>query len=292
MSVNIKFCNPTASFFIPDGKTAEAAFQRTTHLGIGAHQDDLEIMAFHGILQCFADPDQWFGGVICTDGSGSVRTGKYASISDEELVRIRKKEQQAAASLGKYSFVIQLDYPSESIKNPDEKQLEEELFSLLAVIKPSVVYTHNPADKHETHIGTVMAVIHAARKLPMEQRPKTIYGCEAWRDLDWMSDDDKIALDVSDKDHLGKRLIDIFQSQIAGGKRYDLATTGRWHANATYFNPYETDKASQLMYAMDLSPLAADDSLDIVDYVTAHIRRFQQDVETKLKRIGGLGPRA
>jgi LmbE family N-acetylglucosaminyl deacetylase len=283
----MKFHNPTASFFIPDGKTVEAAFQRTTHLGIGAHQDDLEIMAFHGILQCFADPDQWFGGVICTDGSGSARTGKYAAISDEELSRIRKKEQQTAASLGKYSFVIQLDYPSDSIKNSLEKQLEEELLSLLAAIKPSVVYTHNPADKHETHIGTVIAVIHAARKLSPEQRPKTIYGCEAWRDLDWMSDDAKIALDVSNKDNLWKRLIDIFQSQIAGGKRYDLATMGRWHANATYFNPYETDKASQLMYAMDLSPLAADDSLDIVDYVTAHIQRFQQDVETKLKRRVG-----
>lgn len=284
MSIQTKFRNPTASFFIPDGKSPEEAFRRTTHLGIGAHQDDLEIMAFHGIRQCFADPDQWFGGVICTDGSGSARNGKYASISDEEMVRIRKKEQQAAASLGKYSFVIQLDYPSDSIKDSDEKHLEEELFSVLAAIKPSVVYTHNPADKHKTHIATVIAVIHAARKLPPEQRPETIYGCEAWRDLDWMSDDDKIALDVSNKNNLAKGLIDIFQSQIAGGKRYDLATMGRWRANATYFNPYETDKASQLMYAMDLSPLAADDSLDIVEYVTAHIRRFQQDVETKLKR--------
>ena len=284
MSLQIKLRNPTASFFIPDGKTAEEAFQRTTHLGIGAHQDDLEIMAFHGIRQCYANPGQWFGGVICTDGSGSARTGKFTSISDEEMVRIRKKEQQTAASLGKYSFVIQLDYPSDSIKDPFEKQLEEELLSLLAAIKPSVVYTHNPADKHETHIGTVIAVIRAARKLPPEQRPKTIYGCEAWRDLDWMSDEDKIALDVSDKDNLGKRLIDIFQSQIAGGKRYDLATMGRWHANATYFNPFEADKAGQLMYAMDLSPLAADDSLDIIDYVTAHIRRFQQDVVIKLKR--------
>ena len=41
MSLQIRLRNPTASFFIPDGKTAKAAFQRTTHLGIGAHQDDL-----------------------------------------------------------------------------------------------------------------------------------------------------------------------------------------------------------------------------------------------------------
>lgn len=280
----MKFYNPTARIFIPDGKTAEEAFKRTTHLGIGAHQDDLEIMAFPGIRQCYEDPDQWFGGVICTDGSGSTRTGEYTSYSDEDMTRIRKEEQQKAASLGKYSFVIQLDYPSAFVKTPHQQQLEEEILTLFAAVKPSVVYTHNPVDKHETHIGTVIAAIHAIRKLPPEERPGTIYGCEVWRDLDWMMDDDKIVLDVNDKDNLWEKLIRIFHTQVKGGKRFDLAALGRRHAHATFFRPYETDEARQLMFAMDLSPLAADDSLDIMDYVMGHIQRFQQDVETKLKR--------
>ena len=45
----------SADIFIPDGKPAEEALARITHLGIGAHQDDLEFMAFHGILQCHQD---------------------------------------------------------------------------------------------------------------------------------------------------------------------------------------------------------------------------------------------
>jgi LmbE family N-acetylglucosaminyl deacetylase len=52
------------------------ALARITHLGIGAHQDDLEFMAFHGILACFRmRDDRWFGGVTCTNGAGSSRTG-------------------------------------------------------------------------------------------------------------------------------------------------------------------------------------------------------------------------
>lgn len=53
--------NATAGIFIPDAKPPVEPMQRVTHLGIGAHQDDLEFMAFHGILECFAREDRWFG---------------------------------------------------------------------------------------------------------------------------------------------------------------------------------------------------------------------------------------
>ena len=46
----MKLHNPTAEIFIPDGLPVPAALKRITHLGIGAHQDDLEFMAFHGVL--------------------------------------------------------------------------------------------------------------------------------------------------------------------------------------------------------------------------------------------------
>jgi len=69
--------NPRARLMIPDGLAAPEALRRTTHLGIGAHQDDLEFMAFHGILACYDQKDRWFGGVTITDGRGSSRAGKF-----------------------------------------------------------------------------------------------------------------------------------------------------------------------------------------------------------------------
>ena len=74
-----------AQVFVPDGQPVEAALARTTHLGISAHQDDLEIMAIDGILKCFQQPDRWFTGVVVTNGSGSPRTGLYANTTDEEM---------------------------------------------------------------------------------------------------------------------------------------------------------------------------------------------------------------
>ena len=49
--------------FIPDSASLEKALERTTHLAIGAHADDLEIFAFHGILECYASSAKWFSGV-------------------------------------------------------------------------------------------------------------------------------------------------------------------------------------------------------------------------------------
>ncbi|MCK5428285.1 MAG: hypothetical protein KAI94_02380, partial [Anaerolineales bacterium] len=59
----------TAEIFVPDNLPPEEALARTTHMAIGAHQDDLEIMAIDGILQCFQRKDRWFTGVVATNGS-------------------------------------------------------------------------------------------------------------------------------------------------------------------------------------------------------------------------------
>ncbi len=73
------------TLFVPDGVSCEEASKRVTHMGIGAHQDDLEIFAFHGIDACFDNADQWFAGVTVTDGGGSARAGMYLDFSDDQM---------------------------------------------------------------------------------------------------------------------------------------------------------------------------------------------------------------
>jgi LmbE family N-acetylglucosaminyl deacetylase len=264
-----------------------AALKRITHLGIGAHQDDLEFMAFHGILECFGSQSKWFGGVTCTNGSGSARAGKYKTFTDEQMMAVRRREQNRAAKLGKYGAMIQLDFPSSAVKSATETALKDDLKKIIATIRPEIVYTHNLADKHDTHIGVVVAVIQAMRELPHGQRPKRVIGCEVWRNLDWLADADKVVMDVSGQEKFAAKLNGVFDSQIAGGKRYDLATLGRRSANATFFDSHATDVATQLIFGMDLTPLVADKTKDILDYVTSFIDQFRHDVKTKLaKRLG------
>ena len=286
MSIQLK--QPTAELFIPDGESdVELALVRTTHLGIGAHQDDLEIMAYQGMLECFARSDQWFTGVTCTDGSGSARTGPYADYTNEEMMAVRKEEQRQAAIIGQFAAMFQLDHPSSVVKDPNNMMLRDDIIEILKATRPKVVYTHNPADKHPTHIGIVIPVLLALRSLPPEERPEKVYGCEVWRDLDWMIDEEKVAFDVSGRENMAMALVSVFDSQIAGGKRYDLATVGRRRANATYYSSHSVDNAAQISFAMDLTPLIQDDTLDIVEYVLGYLDRFRADVQGKLtKQLG------
>src|ERR1039457_6830171 len=146
----MKIHTTRADFFVPDGLEAEAALARTTHLCIAAHQDDIEIMAYHGIAQCFAQKDKWFTGVVVTNGAGSPRTGIYGQYSDEEMQRVRVVEQRKAAFVGEYRGHIQLDFTSSQVKNPKEPGVAGDLEKILLPANPEIVYLHNPADKHDT----------------------------------------------------------------------------------------------------------------------------------------------
>jgi LmbE family N-acetylglucosaminyl deacetylase len=284
----IELKRDTAEIFVPDGMPLPAALARTTHMAIGAHPDDLEIMAIDGILRCFQREDRWFSGVLVTDGSGSPRDGLYQDYTDEAMRRVRAKEQKKAALVGEYAAQALLDYPSAAVKDGANPDLVQDIAQLLTVASPEIVYTHNLADEHDTHVAVALRVVEAIRGLPEAARPSHLYGCEVWRDLDWLVDRDKVAFDCSAHKSLQRALLGVFDSQICGGKRYDLASMGRRRANATYHATHEADVVSGMTFAMDLTPLMQDRSMSISsipDYVQAFMDRFARDVQARLARL-------
>ena len=281
----MQFYNPTSEIYVPDGTPADKALARTTHLGVGAHQDDIEIMAFHGILECFGKSDRGFTSVTVTNGSGSARDGVYANYTDEQMQVVRRNEQKKAAYLGDYSAHVSLDYTSSAVKDGKNSHVVEDLKRLLSAVKAQVIYTHNLADKHDTHVSVVLRLIRALRELPPDARPQKLYGCEVWRNLDWMNDKDKVVFDVSAHENLAASLVGVFDSQIAGGKRYDLATMGRRRANATYFESHATDAASSVIFGIDLTPLIVDVTLAPKDYIASFIQRLADDVSSRLAKL-------
>jgi LmbE family N-acetylglucosaminyl deacetylase len=279
----LRLHHSNAEIYVPDGLPEAAALARITHLGIGAHQDDLEFMAFHGIARCHGSAEEWFGGVTCTDGAGSARSGAYAGFGDDRMRGIRREEQNLAARIGRYGVMIQLGHSSASVKDGDGSVLAGDLLEVLRAARPRVVYTHNPADKHETHLAVAVAAIEAMRRLDAAERPEAVHGCEVWRGLDWMPDGEKVAQDLSGHEKLAAALNAAFASQIAGGKRYDLGVAGRRRANAVFFESHAVDRAREMAFAMDLTPLVRDPSLDIASYVDGFIERFRDDVRRKLR---------
>jgi len=285
----MNFSQETAEVFIPDNVPVDQALDRTTHLAIGAHQDDLEIMAASAILECFQRDDHWFTGVVVTDGRGSPRAGLYESYSDEMMRQVRFREQKKAAIVGEYAAQVLLDFSSNQVKAGLNQSIVDDLVALFKATNPQMVFTHNLADKHDTHVGVTMKVIAAIHKLPEKERPEKVFGCEVWRDLDWLVDSDKVSMDVSGHENLQAALVGVFDSQIAGGKRYDLASMGRRRAHATYFESHGVDTATGTSFAMDLSPLINCSDLEVAVFVQEYVARFSQDIEERIRRVSKAG---
>src|ERR1700722_9968713 len=139
----MKFSNPRADVFVPDANLApEAALRRVTHLCVGAHQDDIEIMAQSGISDCLGQASRFFGGVVVTNGAGSPRAGAFASYTDEQMLSVRREEQREAARLGRYSIQIQLSHPSSDVKRPGNPGVARDLADIFSACRPEAVFLH------------------------------------------------------------------------------------------------------------------------------------------------------
>lgn len=200
---------------------------------------------------------------------------------------VRIREQNVAASIGRYGVMVQLGYASEAIRGRINSDLVSDLREVLRAAQAEVVYTHNLADKHDTHIAVTMHLLAAIRSLRMEERPKRLLGFEGWRGLDWMLDTDKVRLDVSAHRNLAASLGGVFDSQIAGGKQYDEAVSGRQRSNATLDNPRAGDRATHVSHAMDMTALVHDDELDPLEFILRFVKNLEADIQARVSVYSG-----
>lgn len=272
-------CLPVREYIRADLSRQEA-LSRTTHLAIGAHQDDVEIMAQYGVLECFNDELELFSAAILTDGAGSRREGSLAALTERELVELRNAEQIEAARIGRYGFVRFLHYPSAVVRQKSNAHIVSDLKQLFLEVQPRIIYLHNPADRHPTHVATTMRSIEALQQIAKQWRPDKVYGCEVWGGLDWLPNGSVAVLELPDRLEISQATLAAFQSQTSGGKRYDLAAIGRLQANATFRSTSEKDGGKAASYVMNLTPLL--DGGDPVEYIKTILKRFSNEV---IKRI-------
>lgn len=283
MTIQLK--NEHGVFFVPDGTEIKEALARVTHLAIGAHPDDIEFMAWHGILEGLADKGKFFAGVTATDGGGSSRIGAYADVTDEEMRLIRLQEQKKAAYLGNYAALASLGYTSAQVREQKRDDVKADLKNIIKAARPQVIFTHNLADRHKTHLAVVLLVIEALRELGEEYYPQEFYGGEVWRSLDWLPLSERRAFDVGQRPNLNNALMELYDSQISGGKNYHLATRGRREANATYADAYAPDEASMLELFMDLHPLLEQPQLSPAAYLSGLIDKFKAETLANLASL-------
>ncbi len=280
-----------AEIFVPSDLAPQKALSRTTHLAIGAHPDDVEIFAAEGILQCWGKDDHSFCALIVSDGRGCARSGPFAEMDDAQMRLVRREEQKHAARLGKYGAAVLLDYESRNIKDPSCRELTADLVTMLRATRPRTLYTHNPTDRHTSHLATLLHVLAALSILHPTERPSRIVGCEVWGDLDWLPTAYRLQMDVSDEPELQASLLGSFQSQLAGGKRYDLAALGRRRAHATFSESHRVDSSSGVILGVDLSPVLADPrcrehpAQAVREFVERIARAFSEEMSARFDKL-------
>ena len=279
------FHKKQAELVVFSAKTAFDALNNTTDLCIAAHQDDIEIMAYGAIAACFDDSERSFTGVVVSDGAGSPRSGAYMDMTDEEMKAVRVNEQKKAAEIGRYNAQIFLAFESREIKDASCNAVVDDIEQILLHTGAETVYTHNLADKHDTHVAVALRCIAALRRLPDEKRPKKVYSLEVWRGLDWLCDSDKAVFDTSAHPTLAAELLAAFDSQICGGKRYDVAALGRRLSNATFFESHAVDASDSISLGLDITELVYDDSLNPRQFVCDRISRFEREVSERINRL-------
>ena len=103
--------------------------------------------------------------------------------------------------------------------------------------------------------------------------------------MDWLVDDDKVMFRLDERENIAAALVGVFDSQIAGGKRYDLATLARRRAHATYYQSHAVDAAQMINFGVDLTPLIENEKLDPAEYIGGFVQRFAEDVNRRVKKF-------
>ncbi|MGI6680496.1 MAG: PIG-L deacetylase family protein [Bdellovibrionota bacterium] len=278
----MKFHNSNVDVFFP--KNNEQDIIDVDFLAIGAHQDDIEIMSFPPILEAYHS-DKKFGAITCTDGAGSPSSGPYASYTREEMIECRKQEERNAAKLGDYAFLIQLGYTSrEAMAKETNDFLSKDIEQVILKYRPKKIYTHNPFDKHKTHLAVYCATMKALHNISDQYKPAKVLGGECWRDLDWIPDGIKENASIGNDITLLEILLGTYQSQIASGKRYDKAAIARLQANSTYADPYSLDKSNYVSCFLDLTSVALKE-ISTKDYVDKILNNFSSEVRDNIVKM-------
>ena len=239
-----------------------------------------------GILACFRPARQVVHWASWPPTAPAARATAYTrTITDEEMRAVRRTEQKKAAFVGEYAAAgVFLDYPSLRSRTPPSRPGGGHKAADRRG-RPEIVYTHNLATSttrtSRWRCGRSPPSAGCRRKTAAASFTAARCGAVStgWRTTTrWCSHSTSARTSPW-------RCVGVFDSQIAGGKRYDMATMGRRRANATYYESHAVDAGQSMNFAMDLTPLIQDDKLDANKYVQRYIEHLAQDVSQRIRRF-------
>ena len=184
---------------------------KLTVLWVGAHQDDLEILAGGTLAKHAKAGDKVYVCTVCMGDKGGV------DLPSEEIARTRAREmEEAVRALGGTSLGS-LGYPDSKAYLNDE--LVTKVMNVVREAKPDIVYTHFYRDYNPDHVAaseaTIWGVFNASNPGYVTDRPchrvtRTIYADTIFG-LDFEPD---FWVDISDTIEIKLRALASHKSQM------------------------------------------------------------------------------
>ena len=258
--------------------------ETTNLLAIGAHHDDIEVMAMDGILKAYGSKKYSFYACVLSDGAHFSKMGKYSDISDKEMIETRNQEQIRASQIGEYANLVFLKHTREDIENNEKDVVIKNIQKVILEVQPDVVYTHNIFDKGDIHTLTAIRVIEAILGLEEDKRPRLLYGCEIFRSLDWLPDKYKVVFDLSENKELQSRLIGVYDTRMEQSRNYNKAVVGRKLAHATFGNSNSSiDEEKLIWYGINLTPVIQK-GITLDEYCVKILNDFNKELLEYIKK--------
>lgn len=235
-----------------------------------AHPDDAEFGCYALIRKCMKEGKRLLV-IVVTTGSKCPLAGSFADRA-EEMERIRAEEQFEAARIGNYS-VLMLGYESADLRGAGSDLVCGVLEQILSQCSAAEIWTHNPFDRHPTHLSVLRLLLAAIRRMNRSKRPTKLYGAELWGGLDHVPAEHIEEFDVSDDLGLRRALIEAFRSQNEA-KNYAAGVPGREAGHATFRASHSNNRMTACDLALNMAPLLEDDTLSLEDWTKQLLDKY------------------
>ncbi len=190
-------------------------------LAVGAHPDDLEILCAGTLARYAARGDRVFMAISTNGEVGS------ATLSKEEIARVREKESFAAAKIIG-ADLHWLGYPDEFLYDNEQSRLR--YIDLIRETRPDVVITHDPLnDYHPDHSATgqilwnirIMPSIPniKTKHSPLEKIPE-LYFMDTLAGVNFKPE---IYVNISDTMEQKRKMLAAHESQGAWLKKFNMS---------------------------------------------------------------------
>ncbi len=210
---------------------------------IAPHPDD-EAIGVGGSIKLASEKGDNVFIIYVTTGSDTPAAGRRSA---ETVTKQRQAEaEKSLKTLGAVAGFF-LHYESKEVCETKIDSVIQDIFSVLMLLRPKIIFTPSPFETHPTHLSVTQRTLEAIKRIPNFE--VKLRGYQVWDDI-FASDEMLEEVDISGVIDTKKRAIRAHESEIKF-LPYDTATVGGNHYRAIFSKNDEKVEYVEKLLVMD-----------------------------------------